>query len=268
MGKEPLSAEELAVPYSKYYELPFEDIREEDRAYLEAPMDAGQAMPAEESGNYIRNLGKDGYAANGYYPAPEGAYTACTVFLKDVTPEMLDWWFIWLNHPNPSVPAERGNLKYKIWCPPDHWDHHFLDEEHPDAGMRICESLDLGAGSPRKQIINRTLPVSLLGVEEEILKAAREQGVSIKFGGGCGPDGVIGGVGLTMFVPAEGGCIWTSRGWGGLVPQDGKLVKRGGGAFDEKATQLELRHNVLERRHLAKILPEIYRDYRNQPMDL
>ena len=264
MAKLPLSPEEIALPYSRYYDLPFPEVTDEDRGFLESPMAADQVMPIADAAEYLALAGKDSFAPNGYRLLEYGAYTSCTVFLPDCTPEMIDWWFVWLNHPDPSVPAEYGNLKYKIWCPPDHWDHHFLDEDDPDAGMRICESLDLGQGAPRKNIINKSLPIELLGIDPSVIEGVKKRGISLKFGAGCDENGVPGGVGINMFIPAEGGAVWTSRGWGGITPRNGRLEVTGNGSPDEKDVQCELTHNVLERRHLGEILPGLYREYGGQ----
>ena len=270
MAKLPLSPEEKALPYSKYYELPFEGIRPEDEAYLLHPLRPEQTMPLAQSARCLQTGGDDGYAANGYCFLPDGVtYTACTVFLPGVTPQMLQWWFVWLNHPSRSVPEGNGNLKYKIWCPADHWDHHFLDEANPDAGMRICESLDLGAGAPRKHIVNKNLPVALMGVDASITQPLERQGNVILFGCGCDERGEPGGVGLTLFAPARGGCVWMSRGWGGYAPMNGKLMRREHVRYAPEAdVRAELTHNVLERRHLAVFLPELYRDYHGKPYDM
>ena len=269
MAKLPLCPEELALPYAKYYELPFDGVTPEDAEFLTKPMSVEKAMPISETLHYMQAGGRDAYAPNGYCNLPDGtSYSSCTVFLPGVTPEMTEWWFTWLNHPPKSVPAGNGNLKYKIWCPADHWDHHYLDEKNPDAGMRICESLDLGAGSPRKHIINKSLPYDLLGIPQEEICKLEAAGTVLKFGCGCGEDGIPGGIGVNVFAAAPGGCVWSSRGWGGWVPKDGKLVRNP--SFvpgPEKDTQLELTHNVLERRHLAVFLPELYAAYHEKPFD-
>ena len=267
MAKLPLCPEERALKYSKYYDLPFEGTKPEDAEFLTKPISPDRAMPMSETLNFFKAGGVDKYAPTGYCNMPDGtSYSSCTVFLPNVTAQMMKWWFVWLNHPSKSVPEGNGNLKYKIWCPADHWDHHFLDENNPDAGMRICESLDLGAGAPRNDIINRNLSFDLLNIPADEIKKLEDTGTVLIIGCGSGLDEEPGGIGINIFANAEGGCVWASRGWGGWVPKDGKLVRK----LDfvpgpESNTQLELTHNVLERRHLAKFLPELYADYHDKP---
>ena len=106
--------------------------------------------------------------------------------------------------------------------------------------------------------------VPLLGIDPEVLASVKNRGISLKFGAGCDENGVPGGVGINMFIPAEGGAVWTSRGWGGITPRNGRLEVTGTGSPDEKDVRCELTHNVLERRHLGEILPGLYREYGGQ----
>ena len=259
-----LTKEDQEKQYAKYYALSLFPPPHQLKADIESrKIDPEYMVPLERREIVLDAHVEKEYIGYGYLEDRFG-YVSTVTYMPNVTPEMIDWWFVWLNHPDPSVPAEYGNLKYKIWCPPDHWDHHFLDEDDPDAGMRICESLDLGQGAPRKNIINKSLPIELLGIDPAILASVKNRGISLKFGAGCDENGVPGGVGINMFIPAEGGAVWTSRGWGGITPRNGRLEVTGNGSPDEKDVQCELTHNVLERRHLGEILPGLYREYGGQ----
>lgn len=259
----PLSPEEWALPYARYYDLPMPELQPEDHAFLEAQLSAGQVLPLERIADFITGDPEKMGAPNGYYVFPDGrSYSACTVLLPGVTAQMMEWWFAWLNEKPAVVPPEQGNLRYKIWCPPDHWDHCYLDENDHDAGFRICESLDLGAGGPKQRMISKSADPAALGITPAMQQQLRDAGVSLKFGMGCDEQGNPGGIGINTFRDVEGGCLWASRGWGGYEVKEGKLtVLEPVPPANVPGMRAELIHNLLERRRLAQILPELYRQY-------
>lgn len=269
MAKLLLSPEERALPYAKYYDWPLEGQRPEDAIFLDTPLSPEDVLPIQRAADLLDLTCPSRGAANGWCVLPDGrVHTACTVFLPQVTVAMVDWWFEWLNHPPKSVPREQGNLRYKIWCPPDHWNHGFYDENDHDAGMRICESLDLGAGAPKQHIISKRADLMALGLSPEQLRALEAEGMSIKFGCGCDEHENPGGVGLNLFHNVPGGCEWTSRGWGGWAVDKDRLVALSPvPPADTGAIRMELLHNVLERRHLAKFLPQLYLEQKDKPFD-
>ncbi len=259
----PLSPEERALPYAKYYDLPMPEVRPEDAAFLDTQLSRQQVLPVERAADFVTGDPEKMGAPNGYCVLPDGrGCSACTVLLPDVTAEMMVWWFAWLNEKPAEIPAEQGNLRYKIWCPPDHWDHCYLDENDPDAGVRICESLDLGAGAPKQHMISKRADPAALGITPAMQQALRDAGVPLIFGMGCDEQGNPGGMGINTFRDVEGGCLWASRGWGGYAVKDGAVVALEPVApANPEAMRAELLHNLLERRRLAQILPELYREY-------
>lgn len=187
--------------------------------------------------------------------------------MPHVTADMLEWWFEWLNHKPAGVPSGQGNLRYKIWCPPDHWDHEFLDEKDHAAGFRICESLDLGGGAPKKHMINKSADPAAVGITPDMQRRLQDAGIPLKFGMGCDENGNPGGVGLNTFRDTKEGCVWASRGWGGYAVQDNSVLLLTPGPADPAAMRTELLHNLLERRRLDQILPEIYDRFHKEPME-
>ena len=259
----PLSPEERALPYARYYDLPMPELLPEDAGFLDTPLKPEQVLPVERAADFITGDPLKMGAPNGYCVLPDGRnYSACTVLLLGVTAEMMEWWFEWLNHKPASVPPEQGNLRYKIWCPPDHWDHCFLDEADHDAGFRICESLDLGGGAPKQRMISKSADPAAVGITPVMQQALQEAGIPLKFGMGCDEHGDPGGIGINTFRDVAEGCVWASRGWGGYAVRDGKLTAlEPTGPADPAGMRAELLHNLLERRRLAQILPELYAEY-------
>ena len=267
MAKLPLTKREQAIPYAKYYYLPLETERPEDAAFLNHPLPEEGVLPYERAAEFFdfdeaRLLG-----GNGYYITKEGrGFTACAVELPNVTPQMVLWWFSWLNS-YVKRPGTHGNLRYRIWFPPDHWDHCYFDEDDPDAGVCIAESLDLGRGQPRNNIITLTTDPAAIGISDKVQERVQREGSALLFG--CGHDGAgnPGGVGVNYFKKTEQGCIWATCGWGGYTVRDGKVVALPVAApASEEGIRCELLHNLLERRQLAKFLPELFAEYKDKPL--
>ena len=267
--KLPLSPQELALPYAKFYELPVDGPTEEELHWFDQPLPPDQVLPIDQAANFVKGGNSFIGAPNGYFIFPDGrSYTANCMFLPGVTVELSLWWFQWLNCRPKSVPREQGNLRYKIWCPLDHWDHGYLLDGDPSSGTRLAESFDRGAGDPPKYMISKGGDPSALGITEELLEAARREG---RFPGvGCGFDanGVPTGVGVNQFRNVPGGCEWSSRSWGGYTISDGKLVKLEQFTPANPADcRNEMLHNLTEGRHLSKLLPLLYPEYKDKPFD-
>lgn len=111
MSRRELTAEEKALPYSKYYHKDMAKIPQEDLDTVnKGPIDVSQALKITE----ISKMFDDGYlpTENGYCSFGDGTgFGASKVFMKDVTLDMLDWWFNW---------HVLHDLRYAIWCPIAH----------------------------------------------------------------------------------------------------------------------------------------------------
>lgn len=111
MPRRELTAEEKALPYSKYYFKDMAPIPDEDLAIVNAgAIDPAKALPIKDAARLL----DDGYlpAETGFCVMPDGSgFAATKVFMPDVTPQMIDWWFNW----HPLV-----GLRYAIWCPVAH----------------------------------------------------------------------------------------------------------------------------------------------------
>jgi len=267
--KRPLSEIEKRKPYAKYFDLPFEMPSEEEYRILEHELPMEEVLPIEDAVNFV--LGGDHFkgAPNGYRILPDGrSYTANTKVVKGITLEMNQWWFQWLNTRPKGIPHELGNLKYKIWCPLDHWDHGYQIDGDPTSGSRICESLDLGAGDEPQYMRGKGGFPSAFGVTDEMLEKAESEGRHIGFGWGFDDDGNPTGVSMNQFRVLPEGVEWSSRAWGGYTYEDGKLVKYEN--FKPRTAEScrnELLHNFAEQEHLPKILVPLYETYHDRPLD-
>lgn len=128
MARHPLCPEENAISYSKYWYWKQPPLNPLSQELLEFPVKVEQALPFER----LNDLLKPGYLPreHGWCMLPDGGgYASSYIWMPDVTVEMLDWWYIWHFVKPQGVPEGCGNLRYKIWCPQEHVDTGFLDED-------------------------------------------------------------------------------------------------------------------------------------------
>ena len=269
MYKVPLCEQEKKIWYSKFYALPFEGLRESDSAVLDAPMDPAKALPIGSLLEFLRVKDEKETVENGYCIGPDGhSYIVCTEYYPEFTVPMMVWWFQFLNHHPKDMPIGVGNLRYKIWCPADHWNHGLLDPDDPNSGLFINETLDLGAGTmERIEVINRSYTEEDIGLTPEMAKAMKDAGYAWMGGKGYG-HGLPGGMGINIFKPVpEGGIKWSSIGWGGYQMKHGKPVELLGVNPPTYAEmKRELSHNIAERRHLHTFLGELYAVQSRKPL--
>lgn len=270
MPRRTLTKEEMNLSYSKYYGKDMALIPEED---LDA-VNAGPVSPFKALSIKNRNhLLLDGYLdiETGYCLMEDGTGMAATkVFMPDVTPEMLDWWFNW----HPLEP-----LRYAIWCPightsisaqtPEaHRDSSGIDRHIRNYGKKHypVEGFDLkGAETIEIQFYN---PVDL-GYDAALIPDV-EQGcihtatVSRKLGFTAVP--------INIFTHAvrvvEGGVEYRSRYWlGWTVNKKGEIVKSKipfPKKFMESMARNNCIHSLTEYNNLASILPDIYREQKGK----
>jgi len=109
----PLTPEEQARPFAKYY---YEDIPLPDPAHyaaMDRPIDPPRAFGPEEINRLLDVERLETQEVEiGWCILPNGAgYIANKIFYPDFTAAMVDWWFAW--HP-------LEDLRYRIWYPPQH----------------------------------------------------------------------------------------------------------------------------------------------------
>lgn len=120
--KPTLSAWEQAKTYSRFFTKPLAAADPEVMRQLERGPVAPEDATSIQNRNDILNSG-DLAVENGYCRMPDGTgFVAVRTVMPDVTAEMLDWWFMWHG---------LEGLRYKIWCPGEHYDARVKPEDLP-----------------------------------------------------------------------------------------------------------------------------------------
>jgi hypothetical protein len=119
-----LTASERDDPLATYFDRPPAAVAADvQRALRGGPLPPEQAL----SRAAIAELDRPGYLAaeTGYCTLPDGrGYVAVRTEMPEVTAEMIDWWFSWVN---------RADLRYKIWFPGLHYANHVTAPSEADA---------------------------------------------------------------------------------------------------------------------------------------
>lgn len=266
--KPALTPEELKIPYSKYYNLELEGPEQFVWQILsKGPMDPSDALPVDR-----RFEGVDPVSYRdvelGYCIMEDGSgYMTHYTYLPNIPAAMVNWWFQWFTFKTPNMPEGQGNLRYKIWCPPDHFDHGFINPEKPEEGVYLHESLDFGEGDPRHYAQRRSLDPSLATLPPKMDAAMKKAGCSYGFGVNS-TEGITGRVSFQMTRPKGAGCELFGRTWYGFVVRDGKIVRDYSGTqANEEKMRKTILHNAVEMRHLSRLLPPLYAEYGTKPID-
>ena len=117
-----ITEEEKKLEFSSLF---FKPLPEVDAKLLQE-MEASPVNPARITSVHQRNdILKPGYleVENGYAKMEDGSGCVATkVEMPGVTPEMIEWWFMWHG---------QQDLRYKIWCPTHHYAAHVLEKDLP-----------------------------------------------------------------------------------------------------------------------------------------
>lgn len=259
-----LDSEDQSKAYAKYYRDPAPpDVRH--LAMMDAPCDPLQAIYPEQM-NDLLNPG-DLQVEIGWCTLPNGAgFMANRNVYRDVTAEMIDWWFAW--HP-------LDGLRYRIWYPPQH------------AGIAVSPE-------SRERILSASIPIheKNWGVTHHVtedcncgmehiditFQSPRDFGFDMTrwkepyvstFVGGFGwsspavkTDRFVKAPSLMchIFRQTPGGLEHRTRFWMGYLMSQGKpqLALPPGVSVPAVAVQGLARHNVREFSNLSVLLPEIY----------
>jgi len=265
-GKVPVSMEDKAKSYFKYYAGQM-DIGEPEKyeKISKEPLDNCSALHINNR-NELFNMG-DLPGEFGWWQMEDGtAVIANQTFMADVTGEMFDWWFAW-------HPIDR--LRYACWDNEDHYDVYLEDpakaldmslsvrERHWDSLHNIWE--DIGTGSIDLLRIHFRNPADMgydtSKIDTQACNALVCANVKI-LGNEAMPDIPVV---MTHFLrPDKGGSTLRSRFWFGWQIIDGKAVKciPDGMKIPAKGPVCLLNHNVKEFSNLARILPYIYEEER------
>lgn len=269
-----LTPEQEALPYSKYYYREMAAPNPKLIAELDkGPMDPSKALPIDD----INQILDPGYheVETGYCQLPSGmGYVAVNNVFPGVTLEMMKWWFVW--H------AAGGGIRYKIWCPTHHetiavadqdWrkihDPNIpLEEKYKDVDHFVRE--DTGGGM--EDILISFKRPETMGFDMEKFKKSP----TLEVFGGFGISESVEHYGrkspaVMMHTAREidGGIEFRTRFYMGARILDGKprCALPPGVKVPIEAPMGLAYHNVVEYSNLAQILPDIYGEYGDKPLD-
>jgi len=124
---------------ARCYDLPLYGVGPRKQRILDCgcPMDCDLAVDPEE---FIKLADIEptecSGAQCGYCMLEDGSgYVAVYKYFPNVKPEMTSWWFRWMNFYAKEQPDGTGNIKYKIWCPPGHFDDGFINGTDASDGV-------------------------------------------------------------------------------------------------------------------------------------
>ncbi len=267
-----LTPEEKKMPLARYFEkyrlLQLPPLQQQ--LIDLGPIDPADAIPAE---NWLDSLQiEDYFKANfGYCMMPDGSgyyveyYVTCP---GGATPEMSAWYINWLNFKSKSMVEGQGNLRYKLWCPPDHWDHAYVNGKDKTDGVWSLGTLDLGKAGAKNGGEEIAYEVNLreYGLTEEREKELKAAGCRFR---GSYEDVKPGGhLSLSLTRPCPyGGTEHFRREWIGYTAKNGKIVRAKETPCSEEYLKNVLIHNLVEHMHTLRFLPELYAEYHDKPMD-
>ena len=268
-----LLPEEKEMPCARYYtDYPLCPPGPLQMQILSAgPIAVEDAIPI---GHWLDHLQVSGYpkVVYGYTMMPDGSGFYIEYSTSPVTwqGKWRRWYGNWYNHYSRTMKEGMGNLRYKIWMPLDHWDHRFVNGENDKDGVWSLETLDLGAtGDPRKGIaaVSHKIDLTEYGLSKERLEEleahdCRAEAVYEEF------DGPGHHLVLRFSRPCPlGGRESINCEWMGYMPKDGKIVRDPDTPVDETYLRNVIMHNTIEREHLYQVLPDLYEEYHDRPVE-
>lgn len=249
-----LTEEEKKIPYSKYFYREETPINEEVKKIIEnrIMMNPEDAILGDRINDMIEP--EKIKVENGYCILPNRCgYIAAYHKMPGVTLEMYKWWSTWWTS------GKDCNLKYKIWCPKDHYDSVFKwSLENCGTGyLEDLYILDTFNNDPER-----------IGMDAEKKKKSK---LAIVDGGNAiskvlnGDPSVrpIPGVVIHFIYETEDGIEMRSRFWKGYQVLGNKLIPvlESGDIVTEESLVGLLEHNVLEMQGgLKVILPQLYKE--------
>lgn len=270
-GLRPLTSEQAAKPYSKYYYREHAGVTPSLSRFLvdRKPMDPAAALPIE----HMNDLLDPGYLQEetGYCALPNGgAYVAVCHPMPGVTADMINWWFAWHG---------LEDLRYMLWSPKDHFAVSMSDEDRMkvlDPNRPIVQKFqgithhvyeDIGQGADDLWISFMTPDdfgfdmsrwryphVATLVAANVLVKSSQAPA-----------DAPIMPVAMCHFVrqlSGGDGCEMRTRFWMGwqIVDKRPQFVLPAGVVIPEEVAAGLFEHCILEYSNLRVLLPEIYQE--------
>ena len=281
-----LRPEERALPLSKYYDLPLHEMGPLFRQIIDyGPLKREDSITAADWMEHLALPGVYKRPVFGYRVMEDGTgYLASYSLYTAATPKMMQWYFRWINIPSQNQPRGCGNLRYKIWCPPCHITHGFINGKDKYGGVYTLEALELEKDKQDYFFTVRTaVDLKGLGLSDDMEKMLSESGVWLdaaveNFYELNGTDYEHPGrqmpgshLCLTMSRPClTGGMEKVTLEWIGYTVADNK-VRRDESTpqymFSEDWLKMALVHTTTEAQQLGKFLPDLYAEYSVKPDD-
>lgn len=234
------------------------------------PIPVEDAIQPEHFMSLLKPYGYDKYEL-GYCMFPDGSGYVATYRVRPphITAEMERWYRNWRNLKSKSMVPGHGNLRYKIWNYADHFDHYYVNWKNGSDGIHTTESLDLGAGDRMYDTIRHEFQLSDFGMTDEWMAELKAAGCQLTSHGSYETFDEPGThLCLSYSRPCpQGGMETRSREWIGWRPENGKLVRDPATKCDLDYLKKVVIHTLVEWEHLYTFLPELYAEYRDQPMD-
>lgn len=265
-----LSEEEKKLPLAKYYyDYPLHCIPPLQRQILEAgPMKVEDAVPAQR---WLDILQPTGYRniEFGYCMMPDGSgyYAEYFIIPEYATPEMRKWYMHWCNVRYKGMKEENGNLRYKIWMPLDHWEHKYVNGVDRTDGIYASGSLDLGASGINSWEVSHEIDLKEYGLTDELEQQLKDAGCFFS----AAVEELEGGghhLVLRLGRPCPfGGIEMFNHEWIGYYAENGKIIRDENTPVSEEYLKNVLMHNTVEHLHQPTFLPDLYAEYKDQPID-
>ena len=267
----PIKENDKQKSYCKYISEP-EIPSKEEIEWLVSPKDAAGTLEFADRRKIFET---------DFVPEDPGCYVLKTggivisshVAVPDLSKEMMDWWMVW---------HQFDALRYALWDPQDHYDVGFapedreklLDESVP-YGKRIwnvpCRVLEsFNREQPEVNVIKFCNPARL-GYDETLIGTENCLSMicSLDFAE-RGPLKIPTVMTEILRKGQDGKNIWVAHWWlGAGVDENGNDVTTQVPVpiLSQIATPLIV-HNQIEMRHLNKVLPKLYAEYHDKPLEV
>lgn len=252
----PVTEEDKKKSYYKYYLEEMAPVSDEQYAAAAAArLTPDQVLPVTEV-NRLFDPDHPPYAEMGYCAMPDGsAYMANRLFMPGVTPEMMDWWFAW---------HVLDPLRYAIW---DREDHEYCMTRHPEQIRdpkrsyrekywgTLCDITESFGPKPAKVVVPFVHPTEM-GFDAE--KFEKFDGTIIAMSSEGSRT-----ISCHFVRPVEGGVELRTRFWFGWCMRNGKPERFNDEVMPERLPQSLLQHNIKEFTNLARLLPRIFPEERD-----
>lgn len=271
--RQKLFPEEEKMPLAKYfYNYPLHYPTPVEMQIIETmnPIPVEDAIQPQDFMSLLKPYGYDKFEL-GYCMFPDGSGYVATYRVRPphITAEMERWYRNWRNLKSKSMVPGHGNLRYKIWNYADHFDHYYVNWKNGSEGIHTTESLDMGAGDRMYDTIRHEFPLKDFGMTDEWMAELKAAGCQLTDHGSYETFDEPGThLCLSYSRPCpQGGIETRSREWIGWRPEHGRLVRDPATKCDLDYLKKVVIHTLVEWEHLYTFLPELYAEYRDQPID-